>query len=770
MSDVVGVDHHRRQLQLEFFRELQTVERLDEGRRLAAAEGLDHLHHELAAAHQRGMSAGRLAARLQPGVARMAAPMRVGAHVGRPTKPGDAVRRDGRAVAGEVDLQRRADEQVGGVEAGDLAVHAVRGHRAVATEEIHVRPGAHVGIHAHLGAETVDLLHPARLDRRDQGGVRVQREMRADLALEAGLLRIGRQQQLDGGGVEADPVVQPFDTIRRINALDRHHGHQDLRLGDLRRVAGEQRLDVERARGLDDEVDPVAWDVDARQLVDDLVHLRDDDALLEGRRLDHDRRILDVGTHVEIAVSIGLARHRHRDLRRQVHEVAAEKLDVGVDRAELDLAAVQCPRHRLALRTRIGIIELGGDALFEQIEMLGEHDAGLDDVEVMDLRLVDLGEGAGEEVGLLLVVAFEAHPITGPDDRLHQLRRVTRGDDLALGELPPGGETLVAVALLRVPFSHAWTLPRPSRMGLSRHKPLRYRASTSSLALMSRGFQDQVGDLVGVRDQGEMSGIHLDRLRAHSLGHEAFESGIYRPIVFRDGIEARLRVPGGDGRLAGQQRLVEGLLDGVEDLGFRLWDAVGEVAEEGLFLQSAPVAFEDDTGRSRRLREALGQRRIILARVGRACRDVDERRDVRRDAGLRHDHAGEGMADEDGRTILSRQHALGGRHRVVERRQRVLHRGWVESLRLQTGDHLGPAGAVREQAMDQDDIAYRFDLGPRGPRYQCGKRAGCQQGRKSAAIDHRLLAECHRRVAAGVGRSAARVVLGRIPDLYNGLW
>ncbi len=56
--------------------------------------------------------------------------------------------------------------------------------------------------------------------------------------------------------------------------------------------------------------------------------------------------------------------------------------------------------------------------------MLAEDDSGLNYVDVMQLRPVSVGERAGQEVGLLLVVAFEAHAVARPDDGLHQLRGV----------------------------------------------------------------------------------------------------------------------------------------------------------------------------------------------------------------------------------------------------------------------------------------------------------------------------------------------------------
>src|SRR5262245_29029450 len=123
---------------------------------------------------------------------------------------------------------------------------AVGAQRPVAPGEIDVRTGANVVLHPDLAAEAMDLLHPARFDRRDQRGMRIEREVCRDLPLQSQTFAVRREQQLDGGGVEADAVVQPPDAIRRVDALDRQHGGEDLRFGDVTGVAREQRLNVER--------------------------------------------------------------------------------------------------------------------------------------------------------------------------------------------------------------------------------------------------------------------------------------------------------------------------------------------------------------------------------------------------------------------------------------------------------------------------------------------------------------------------------------------
>ena len=96
--------------------------------------------------------------------------------------------------------------------------------------------------------------------------------------------------------------------------------------------------------------------------------------------------------------------------------------------------------------------------LGEEVEVLGEHDAGLHDVDVVQHLRVGLGERARQEVSLLLVVALEAEPVARLDDRLEQLGNVARRHDLALGETRPRRQPRVAVDLLLAPVAHAVSL------------------------------------------------------------------------------------------------------------------------------------------------------------------------------------------------------------------------------------------------------------------------------------------------------------------------
>jgi hypothetical protein len=77
-----------------------------------------------------------------------------------------------------------------------------------------------------------------------------------------------------------------------------------------------------------------------------------------------------------------------------------------------------------------------------------------------------------------------------------------------------------------------------------------------------------------------MARLNLDRLRAHPLSHEALQVGIDRPVLGGHGIEARLGAPGGVRRVIRGQRLLERLLNRVEDARFLRWQVAGEVVQE----------------------------------------------------------------------------------------------------------------------------------------------------------------------------------------------
>ena len=141
----------------------------------------------------------------------------------------------------------------------------------------------------------MDALNKACLNRRDEGGVRIERPMFADFAFKTKRQGIGWQQELNGGGIKANAMVEAVDFIRRINAFDRHHRHQDLDFGDLRGITREQRLDIMRLWALHDKIHPIGGNVDARQGIHDFIDLRNHNAALKSGCLNNNGRVLSIG-------------------------------------------------------------------------------------------------------------------------------------------------------------------------------------------------------------------------------------------------------------------------------------------------------------------------------------------------------------------------------------------------------------------------------------------------------------------------------------------
>src|SRR6266478_4949533 len=162
------------------------------------------------------------------------------------------------------------------------------------------------------------------------------------------------------------------------------------------------------------------------------------------------------------------------------------------------------------------------------------------------------------------------------------------------------------------------------------------------------------------------------------------------PVFRGNGIETRLRPPGRMRGLAREQSLLERRLDRIEDLRLRFRQVAREIAQERGLVETPFIAVEDDPGGGGWRRKCLGQRRVILARIRRPRRHIDKGRHVRMYTGLCHDHAGKGMSDQNRRTILPRQHALGRGYRFRQRCQGVLHGRGIEPRCLQSCNHLGP--------------------------------------------------------------------------------
>ena len=178
----------------------------------------------------------------------------------------------------------------------------------------------------------------------------------------------------------------------------------------------------------------------------------------------------------------------------------------------------------------------------------------------------------------------------------------------------------------------------------------------------------------------------------------------------------------------------------IKRLGLRRRQVACEIAQEGLLAEASFIAIEHDAGRRGRCRKLLRKGSVIFAGIRCPRRHIDERGDVGMHAGFRHDHSGEGMADQNRGAILPRQHAFRRSDRFRQCRQRILHAGDVQSRRLQSRDHFGPARPVGKEPMHQHDVACLRGGGAcgrdRAARGQRGDRASNEGGGKAASINH----------------------------------
>jgi len=86
----------------------------------------------------------------------------------------------------------------------------------------------------------------------------------------------------------------------------------------------------------------------------------------------------------------------------------------------------------------------------------------------------------------------------------------------------------------------AWDRLRALQRAYNTGRPAEPLLRRRLSGLLSPGFEDQVGDFVGMGDQCEMARLHLDGLGAHALGHEALEVRVDRAVLGRNGVIARL--------------------------------------------------------------------------------------------------------------------------------------------------------------------------------------------------------------------------------------
>src|ERR1700733_11902860 len=138
----------------------------------------------------------------------MAASMRVMSHIRRTSEACKASRRYRRRIGIPVHLKRCSNKGIHGVLTSKLTENTVRPQAAIPASEEDVGASTDVFIHSNFASERVNALNPSALDSRNQGGVRIQREVQADLSAKPERLSIGGEKKFNGSRVETNSVIE----------------------------------------------------------------------------------------------------------------------------------------------------------------------------------------------------------------------------------------------------------------------------------------------------------------------------------------------------------------------------------------------------------------------------------------------------------------------------------------------------------------------------------------------------------------------------------
>ena len=208
-----------------------------------------------------------------------------------------------------------------------------------------------------------------------------------------------------------------------------------MHVTDIRWIPCEKRLDIAGLPHGDDEIDPVPRDIHPRELLHHFLHLGHNDSLLEMGGLDDGGCVFGVGAGVKVSVLVRLDADHECDLGGQIEEIAGKQLQVSMDFTNLQLPDVDQTRHLPGLGSGERKIDFCRDSAFKELTVGRKGDCRLDHMQSVDFCRVDLAETVGEEIGLLLIVALQTHPIPRVDDGLKEGRRPGRIDNLAVSPL-----------------------------------------------------------------------------------------------------------------------------------------------------------------------------------------------------------------------------------------------------------------------------------------------------------------------------------------------
>src|SRR6516164_7032650 len=166
-------------------------------------ECFNDLDDQLAPAGQRAWRCDHI----QPSRRAVASAVRIVPHIWRTSKAGQSPFCYRRGVRVRIHLQGRSDEGIDGILAGELAEDTIGPESSIFTRKENVWASCNILIHADLAPKTMNALDPTTFNSRNEGRVRVQCPMFANLSLQAQRFAVRGQQQFDRGCVETDAMI-----------------------------------------------------------------------------------------------------------------------------------------------------------------------------------------------------------------------------------------------------------------------------------------------------------------------------------------------------------------------------------------------------------------------------------------------------------------------------------------------------------------------------------------------------------------------------------
>ena len=223
--------------------------------------------------------------------------------------------------------------------------------------------------------------------------MRVEHPVLADFLFQSQFFAVGRQKQLNRRSVVADAVIQGGNPVFGVDPLDGHHAHQDMLIPDLLGVAREQRFHLVGRVGFDDDVHPVARDIDAgeRAFFNDFVDLHHHNTLVKSGRFHQGRRVFRTVTRIEVAVAVCLLGGHKADVGGKIDKESGIEFKVGMDGTDFQGIFFEHLGQPHTLDAGVGEVDLACDPPVKNIEVLVSGYRGDQHGDVIDLFRINLG-------------------------------------------------------------------------------------------------------------------------------------------------------------------------------------------------------------------------------------------------------------------------------------------------------------------------------------------------------------------------------------------